>query len=255
MDYDAQLLEIFDQFKSEGVDELIIDLRYNNGGHVLSSTVLGTLVAGSSHQGQTYVRTTYNATRTATGEVGVYRIGEAANPEVETGYNMIANAISSSLNLSKVYVIGTINTASASEMLINGLRGLDIQVNLIGMTTQGKNCGMEGWQKRSGNYTFILYPITFYCENAKGFRDYSNGFTPDLKIDDSNIYPGDFGTMKDYMTNAAVTWAATGQKPTQLATKASRSGHSGIKVLNATKDMKEPLTRRKGGSLTIPKNL
>lgn len=254
MDYDAQLLEVFDQFKSEGVDELVIDLRYNNGGHVLSSAVLGTLVAGSSHQGQVYVRTTYNATRKAAGEEGIYKIGEAANPEVETGYNMITNAISSSLNLSKVYVIGTINTASASEMLINGLRGLDIQVNLIGTTTQGKNCGMEGWQKRAGNYTFILYPITFYCENAKGFRDYANGFAPDLEFDDSPYYPGDFGTMEDVLTNAAVTWAATGRKPTLSATNASRSGYSGVRVLNASKDMNEPLTRRKGGSRTVPKD-
>lgn len=254
MDYDNQLIDIFNQFKAAGVDELVIDLRYNNGGHVLSSTVLGTLVAGSAHQGQTYVRTTYNATRTAAGEEGVYKIGETTNPEVAGGYDKIPEALASSLNLNKVYVIGTINTASASELLINGLRGLDIQVNLIGMPTQGKNCGMEGWQKRSGNYTFIFYPITFYCENAKGFRDYADGFAPDLKINDEQIYPGDFGTMEDYMTNAAVTWAATGQKPTQLATKASRAG-SGIKVLKSSADMNAPLNRRKGGSLTVPKNL
>lgn len=90
MDYDSQLLQVFNQFKAEGVEELVIDLRYNNGGHVLSSTVLGTLVAGQSHQGQTYLRTTYNSARTAAGEVGVYNIGEAANPETANGYDKIS---------------------------------------------------------------------------------------------------------------------------------------------------------------------
>ncbi len=253
-DYDAELLEIFNKFKAEGVSELVIDLRYNNGGHVLSSTVLGTLVAGQSHKGQVYLRTTYNSARTAAGEEGVYTIGEAANPEMPNGYDMIAQAVNSSLNLKRVYVIGTKATASASELLINGLRGLDIDVKLIGTTTQGKNCGMEGWQKRAGNYTFILYPITFYCENAKGFRDYAEGFKPDFESDDSNIYPGDFGTMEDQLSSIALNWAATGEKPSFASAAGSRST-TGIHVLRPTKEMKSVFTRKMGGSRTIVKNM
>lgn len=254
MDYDSQLIEIFNQFKAEGVSELVIDLRYNNGGHVLSSTVLGTLVAGQAHKGQTYLRTTYNATRAAAGEEGVYTIGEAANPETPNGYDMIAQALNSSLNLNHVYVIGTQTTASASELLINGLRGLDIQVDLIGTTTQGKNCGMEGWQKRMGNYTFVLYPITFYCENAKGFRDYSEGFKPDFEYDDSTIYPGDFGTMDDMLSAIALTWAANGSKPSFASGIGSRAS-AGIHMLKPTKEMKATFTRNIGGSRTIVKQL
>ncbi|MDE7126243.1 MAG: hypothetical protein K2O12_07200, partial [Muribaculaceae bacterium] len=191
--YDSKLIEVFSQFKSQGIDELIVDLRYNNGGHVVSSTVLGTLIAGQAHKGDIYVRTTYNKNRTEAGEVGEYRIGVSDNPESTAGYDLIAQALDKSLGLNQVYVIGTATTASASELLINGLRGLDIKVNLIGTTTNGKNVGMEGWRKKINNYSFEFYPITFYCENAKGFRDYSNGFKPDLEVDDSPIYPGDFG--------------------------------------------------------------
>ena len=50
MTYDSELIDLFGQFKDAGVDDLIIDKRYNHGGHVLSSTVLGTLVAGSAHK-------------------------------------------------------------------------------------------------------------------------------------------------------------------------------------------------------------
>lgn len=200
------------------------------------------------------MRTTYNSTRAATGEVGVYTIGEAANPETANGYEYIVQALNSSLNLKRVYVIGTKTTASASELLINGLRGLDIEVRLIGTTTQGKNCGMEGWQKRVGNYLFILYPITFYCENAKGFRDYAEGFTPDFEYDDSNIYPGDFGTMDDSLSEIAFTWAATGNKPPFKAARGSRAT-TGMRLLKSTKEMESVFNRNMGGSRTIVKEL
>lgn len=251
-DYDARLNDIFRQFKSEGVEELIIDLRYNPGGHILSSTVLGTLIAGNEYAGKTYVRTTYNATRTAAGEVGEYKIGDPRTPESGNGYTPISDALNNSLGLKQVFVIGSGTTASASELLINGLRGLDITVNLIGSTTHGKNVGMEGWQKRFGNYNFVFYPVTFYCENAKGFRDYSNGFTPDLPVDDSNIYPGDFGTEKDYLCRYAISWASTGQKP---AGPSKAAAYDEVRVLKSTKAIDAPLSRRKGGSLMLPREI
>ncbi len=244
--YDKQLIDVFNEFKAKNIDELIIDLRYNNGGHVLSSTLLGTLVAGA-HTGDIYVRTIYNASRTAAGEVGEYRIGEAANPE-NNGYSLIPEALTSSLNLSQIYVIGSGSTASASELLINGLRGMDVDVNLIGTTTHGKNVGMEGWMKTAGNYQFLFYPITFYCENAKGFRDYSEGFIPDLIVDDSNIYPGEFGTTRDLLTNYAIQWASTGVKP---ETKGSRAADDNVKVLKSSAEMMTPLTRKVGGSIMM----
>lgn len=250
IDYDQELIDIFNNFKNEGIDELIVDLRYNIGGHVLSSAVLGTLVAGQPYAGQTYLHTAYNAKRKAAGEEGFYRIGDASNPEMPNGYDMIANALNSSLGLNNIYVICSVNTASASETFINGLRGLGINVNLIGTRTRGKNCGMEGWRKKAGNYTFTLQPITFYCENAKGFRDYSAGFKPDVEYDDSAIYPGNFGTMDDVLSSIAITWATNGQKPNIQSNNASRSGKTGIKVLKSTKDMERPLTRRPGGSRT-----
>ena len=110
------------------------------------------------------------------------------------------------MGLKKIYVLVSQTTASASEMVINGLRGLDIEVNLIGQTTNGKNVGMEGVMRSFYNHEFLLYPVTFYVENAKGFRDYSTGFVPDVEIDDSAIYPGEFGTMEDQLGYIALVW-------------------------------------------------
>ena len=246
MAYDEQMIDIFNQFKTEGIDELIIDLRYNPGGMVLSSTVLGTLVAGSQHKDKIYLRTTYNSTRTAKGEKGEYFIGNPSNPENPEGYQNIAKALDAAVGLKRVFVITSGTTASASELLINGLRGIGIEVNTIGLRTLGKNAGMEGIRQSFLRYVFTFYPITFYCENAQGFRDYAGGFPADLELDETTIYPGDFGTSADYLSRAALQWADTGQKP---STGRSRSAAGTISALDVTDT--DNAVRRMGGSIVM----
>ena len=246
MAYDEQMIDIFNQFKTEGIDELIIDLRYNPGGMVLSSTVLGTLVAGSQHKDKIYLRTTYNSTRTAKGEKGEYFIGNPSNPENPEGYQNIAKALDAAVGLKRVFVITSGTTASASELLINGLRGIGIEVNTIGLRTLGKNAGMEGIRQSFLRYVFTFYPITFYCENAQGFRDYAGGFPADLELDETTIYPGDFGTSADYLSRAALQWADTGQKP---STGRSRSAAGTISALDVTDN--DNAFRRMGGSIVM----
>ncbi len=240
-DYDEQLISIFDKFKADGIDDLVLDLRYNNGGEILSSTVMATMIAGPAHQGKTLAKLTFNEERTAAGESASYRIGVKETIEYPDGYLPIEEALQHSIDLERVFVIATNITASASEIIINGLRGLDIEVNLIGTRTSGKNVGMEGFSKKYRNYDFLFYPVSFYIENAKGFRDYPEGFDPDIYLDDSNYYPGgDFGTMGDYLCNAAFGWIRTGQKPGRSASGAPMS------IRLERTDI--PFTTRMGGS-------
>lgn len=243
--YDEELLELFKKFREEKVTELILDLRYNPGGEVLSSVVLNTLVAGAEYKGQVSTSIIFNEDRTQIGQGGSYKIGEAVNVERPDGYQPIATALNHALGLKTVYVIGTENTASASEMVINGLRGLDITVNLIGMRTNGKNVGMEGITQKFHGYDFWFYPITFYAENAKGFRDYSNGFQPDLELNDASTYPGDFGTAADLYSSAARKWIADGTKP--APTRAMQEGGQ----MRLIKDMwnESPAAQRMGGAI------
>ncbi|MCM1293616.1 MAG: S41 family peptidase, partial [Bacteroides sp.] len=219
LDYDSELINVFRDFKSKGVEELILDLRYNGGGHVVSSTVLGSLISGGVNKGKVYNHTTYNAARTAAGEDGYYKLGVAQTPDGD--YTPIATAAATSLDLNRIFVLTTVNTASASELVINGLRGLDVTVNLIGTTTNGKNVGMESIEKTIGNYIYELTPITFYSQNAKGFRDYANGFTPDVECDEEDYYYGDWGTTDDMLFYYAMKWITSGSKP---STAISRSG-------------------------------
>lgn len=244
-DYDRELLEIFDQFAAAGISDLILDLRYNNGGDVLAADVLATLIAGRNYKGLVFANFVYNAERMAAGEKGDLRIGEKVCASAPGGYQPIEDALDHALGMRTVYVICSPTTASASEMLVNGLRGLDIEVRMVGMTTNGKNVGMEGISRKFYSYDFNFYPVTFYTENAKGFRDYSDGLTPDVVIDDSGYFPGDFGTVDDTYSGAALSWILTGQKP-------SVSDRSLRSVAPLGDLASERLARRAGGCVVHP---
>lgn len=223
MEDDPALIAAFDEFKRQKATELILDLRSNGGGSVRSSTVLGTLIAGSRYKDVVYARLTYNADRTARKEEGFYKIGSEAVPDGQGTYPPIAAALNSALALDRIFVLCTESTASSSELVINGLRGLDIGVNLIGTQTNGKNVGMEGYSDREiGGVSYTFMPITFYSENAKGFRDYSEGFVPDVVFEDK-YFPGDFGTTDDPLYSRAARWIRTGQKPASAALPTTRS--------------------------------
>ena len=243
-DYDTQLLDIFNQFKQHGVDELILDLRYNGGGHVISSTVLATLIAGNNYKDQVYNHVTYNASRTAKGQEDFYRIGNKSVPEEFKVYNPIEQALSYSIGLKTIYVLTTVDTASSSELIINGLRGLDIDVRLIGMTTNGKNVGMESRTTAPiDGYTYTITPITFYSQNAKDFRDYSNGFTPDVEVDEFKFPTGDWGTTDDPLFYFAMRWIESGTKP---VVSTSRATNQQISHIDLAANRGRKLTKREG---------
>ena len=250
--YDSALIDAFRAFGAEGVDAVVLDLRYNGGGHVVSSAVLGTLIAGPAHQGEIYTKTSYNEDR-KNETVDTYRIGEASynasNPKYYV-YQPIASALDAAVSLPEVYVLCTSSTASASELVINGLRGIGIDVHLIGETTNGKNVGMEPKSATYGGYSYVFSPITFYSVNAQGFNDYSNGFAPDIEADDALWYGsgtvanGEFGNPElDEMLNVAVEWILKGSQPLAGSTRTTRSeqpAQTRLQIRKALPNLRHP---------------
>lgn len=253
--YDDKLIEAFADLRDAGIDELVIDLRYNGGGHALSCAVLGSLVAGAAHQGKSYLETRFNEDRRAE-PADCYRIGEASYNTADAPYAPIAEAMDAALGLSRVYLLVTADTSSASEALINGLRGLGIEVRLVGETTDGKNVGMEVYSWKEEEYTYEYGPISFYVVNGEGFGGYGDGFDPDVEESDSPWlylyndqnkfdhleYASQGDPWSDYLYNSAVYWIVTGDKPAYAAASAVATRGSSLQ-LPARIGSGEPLHR------------
>lgn len=202
---DFQLIETFKNIKNVGAEELILDLRINLGGDVQASTTMASLIAPKEHRGKVYCDMQFNELRTSRGEKGTFYLGE--NPGIEgLDYPLIKEAMDNSLELKRVYVITSYFTASASELIINGLRGIDIPVYVVGQTTEGKNVGMEvslsndpqfSDYKFEENMVYEFAPITFRNLNAKGESNFTDGFTPDFEYIDTKSIVFDWGTLGD----------------------------------------------------------
>lgn len=170
IEYDNELESVFETFETEGIDELVVDLRYNGGGSVSSCQKFLSMIAPKEKLGQKAFTLRHNAQK------------EEQLGEDEKVINLLENY--SNVNMSRVYVIATEETASASEMIIVGLRGLDVNVTVVGGDTEGKNVGMDVMSKHIDGYDYVFAPITFQIYNAKGFTDYSQGIRADYKVDE-----------------------------------------------------------------------
>ena len=165
-----ELQEAFTYFKANNVSELVLDLRYNGGGELDITQNLANMIAGSSAVGKTFVNLSFNSKNTKN------------NASSTFGSSTYA------LNINRLFVITTKETASASEAIINGLKGIDMPVLLIGSNTNGKPVGMYQYIL---DFNYYLYAINFKMTNAKGYGDYFGGFTVDKSEDDDVTH--DFG--------------------------------------------------------------
>jgi C-terminal peptidase prc len=145
----------FAQLHEAGANELVLDLRYNGGGLVAVAQRLASLIGGTVTQDQLFAEFFHN--------------DRHADLNRELRFESQANG----LNLSRLVVITTRASASASELVINALRPF-IPVIIVGDTTYGKPVGQ---------YTFafcdkVLNPVSFILRNAQGQSDFYTGFTP-----------------------------------------------------------------------------
>ena len=164
---EQQLIDAITVLKDAAIDELILDLRYNGGGYLDISAELGTMIAGNRALGSIYKEMIFNDKLTSNNQSRFF-------PSIVYGFSATIGATLPKLNLSKIYILSTGNTASASEALINGLRGIDVEVILIGEPTTGKPYGFYPTDNCGTTY----FTIQFKGANAKGFGDYADGFIP-----------------------------------------------------------------------------
>ena len=164
--YDLKLDNIFGKFKQKGVNELVLDLRYNPGGYVSSSTNLASLIVKSPDPSKVFFTQQWNSNNTA---------------KYGGSQNFLTKATNIGNSLSRVFVLTSGSTASASELVINGLRPF-MTVTTIGGTTVGKNVGSVTLSDPTGYVKWAIQPITFKITNSLGFSDYAGGFAPAVEL-------------------------------------------------------------------------
>ena len=181
-------------FRFAGIKKLILDLRYNGGGDSRASDTLVNYLAPSSAVGRVYTKRTHNANLSKyDSEYNVTRIKDASGQDI-------------SLNLEKLYVITGHGCASASEMVINGLKPL-MNIEQVGDTTYGKPNGMyvfmypdtHASQYANGDYSNLEYaflPICFYNCNGNGQQIPDDGLKPVAGLRADDLYH-DFGPDED----------------------------------------------------------
>ena len=225
--YDDELLAEIGRFRSEGIDELVLDLRVNGGGHVVSAQMLASIIAGRAGDGKICMKEEYNPARMAANGYSFpdkmygYEFGPDA---AHKGEAISKYSREDYLSLSRVYVLVSGTTASASELTFMALRGIDFPVTLIGERTEGKNVGMEPQDFTYGAYDYSFYPITFRTYNAKNETCDPNGTVPDYEINEwteggNSFWP--WGSENDPLLAKALT-LITGERRQQ--TRAVVSG-------------------------------
>ncbi len=165
-----------------GVDDLVLDLRYNGGGFGFISGELAFMIAGDANTaGKTFDLLQFNDKHPATNPVtGQPLVAEPFPTQTPGSFSEAAGLPLPTLDLSRVFILSGPGTCSASELVINGLRGADVQVILIGSTTCGKPYGFYEEPNCGTSY----FPIQFRSVNNKNFGDYSDGFVPSATDDD-----------------------------------------------------------------------
>jgi hypothetical protein len=157
------------------VTDLVLDIRYNGGGLLAIASELAYMIAGAAPTaGQTFEHLRFNDKHMSINPF----TGEALTPipffTTTRGYSTMLGQPLPTLNLSRVYVLTGPTTCSASESIINSLRGVNVEVIQIGSTTCGKPYGFFP----ADNCGTTYFTIQVKGVNAAGFGDYTDGFSP-----------------------------------------------------------------------------
>lgn len=252
---EEQIVDAMTDMSTAGVTDLVIDLRYNGGGFLAISAQLGYMIAGASAtNGRTFDSLTFNSKHPTINPVTGAALSPTPFYNTGLGFTVPEGQVLPNLGLNRVFILSTDGTCSASEALINGLRGINVDVILIGNRTCGKPYGFYATDNCGETY----FTVQFRGENDIGFGDYSDGFTPansGASLGESVtgcLINDDFGNAlgdsNEALLSAALEYRDTGLCPTPPAASPKPSAKSlatSSKALPEGDLLKDPRVRQR----------
>jgi len=213
-EYDEQLNEAFGRFKTAGVTDLVLDLRYNPGGSVNTTVLLASMIHGTNTN-DVFLKAKWND------KYLQVLSDRGSDPRRFFKDKTPGGAGINTLGLSKVYVLATQGSASASELVINGLDPY-VEVVHIGDKTRGKNefslTLVDDVNSNYGPYVYnptrinkinknnewAIQPLAGRNENSDGFSDYTAGFEPDFPLKEDLANLGVLGDLTEPLLAKAI---------------------------------------------------
>jgi C-terminal processing protease CtpA/Prc len=178
--YDQKMAQIFGKFKAAGINEFVLDLRYNGGGFISTAVTLASFIAKGVSDKTVMSRDEYNSKVSPDLE---------KNQGKEFNLNYFkAKPENIGGNLSRVYVLTSTRTASASELVINALKPF-MEVFLIVDVTVGKNVGSILIKDPKNRFVQGMMPIVLKTFNSAGKSDYTAGFSPNVLVKENISVP------------------------------------------------------------------
>lgn len=174
----------FAEFKAAGVQDLVLDLRYNYGGSVAAAAALCAMIPAGITANTPFIK--YVGNKNGGTVLKTFSEQIAYDPSAAPFSTFQSNT----LNLKKVYVLTSNNTTSASEIVINNLRPY-MEVVQIGTKTSGKD--MAGFpvvdENNPRKIPWELHPLIYKVYNAKDQGDYAKGLVPQIEVSEYGTLP------------------------------------------------------------------
>ena len=226
---EEQLVDAFSAFTNAGVDEVVLDFRYNGGGLLALAAQIGYMVAGPVSRDQVFYSQQFNDKAGRRNPV----TGEIVEPipfiDETIDFSLPPGRALPTVSLPRVFVLTTSRSCSASEAVMNGLVGIGVEVIQIGTRTCGKSTG----QFPVENCGITYAPLHFRGVNAQGFGDFDDGFAPNTPTGTAQVtlpgceveddYAVALGDPSEGQFAAAIAYATTGQCPVTAAQKPDRA--------------------------------
>lgn len=208
--FNNELNDVFAQFVADGATELVLDMRYNPGGSVDTSRLLASMVH-STDTDKLYIRQRWNDKLQPQFTPQQLEDRFASSFRMDPSDDNSPLVSINSLNLSRVFILTTGSSASASELVINGLTPY-MNITQIGETTSGKNefsitlvddpegsfiYNPDRVNEIPANSQWGLQPLVGRNENADGFFEYTDGLAPDITLEEDLTNLGILGNANE----------------------------------------------------------